>query len=132
MPPQMLLRRLACNVGSALCAPSTSGRTPLLNNASPFLAQSSSSSSSCPSLQQCMQFTSLSSLPSIASSFACHRRHHSGLPSSISNCQSSTSWQHAFPHTQVRGIFGAHREPVNPQVHTHDKYKIKTSQPTYE
>lgn len=51
---------------------------------------------------------------------------HSSKAWTSSAAQPCSSFQ------QVRGVFGAQGGQTNLQVHTHDKYKFQTTQPTYE
>ncbi len=46
----------------------------------------------------------------------------------------SSQWLHQSwtQHQSVRGVLGAPDKHVNKQIHTHDKYKTQTWQPTYE
>jgi len=140
-----MLRRMACNIGCALSAPSTSGRSCLLGCSSSSLLdsmhyrhqqhQQQESKSHDRSYSSC-QGPPLSHFPispclgSSAGVSACQRfQPHQQL--------SDTLVRRYFLHSnghqqQLRSIFGARVVQPNPQIHSHDKYKFKTSQPTYE
>jgi hypothetical protein len=139
-----ILRRLACNVSSNLRqageASTSCSRSLLLSSSGstgtgPSLHQPPSSSRPCfSSLSQhafvlpppCSSFPSApSSLPLLtgcSASCSYQQQHYSlqGLSQPWSTCQ------------QLRGVFGAAFKQKQPQIHTHDKYKIQTTQPTYE
>ncbi|KAF5825822.1 hypothetical protein DUNSADRAFT_6688 [Dunaliella salina] len=134
-----LLRRLACNVGSALCAPSTSAPC---SRASPTLGTSSCSYFSG-SLCQQQAFCNVAqqSIDGHLSRLTCGRIPSVSSPICTPSIQASLpSWKYHQHHLwliqpwegQLRSIFGAHTQPANPQVHTHDKYKFQTSQPSYD
>mmetsp|Transcript_24783 Transcript_24783/g.67547 ORF Transcript_24783/g.67547 Transcript_24783/m.67547 type:complete len:246 (-) Transcript_24783:761-1498(-) len=138
-----LLRRLACNVGSALCAPSTSA---VCSRAFPALGRGLDSFSFSGGLQQQQQQQQQHPFCNIAQQGIDGRINRLNIPP-VSSPSYTTSihnplsiWRHhqqSLRHLQpwegqLRSIFGARAQPANPQVHTHDKYKFKTSQPSYD